>query len=220
MKILFAEDNEDLNNAVVKGLNARNYITDSVFDGNEALSKASYNDYDVIILDLNLPFMDGMEVAQEIRKNNSKVPLIALTARDNIKDKLKGFEYGFDDYITKPFEFEELVARVEALIRRSMPNNELILQCGNLLLDPDKRILTDGNTELELTKIEFSILEYLLRKKGMVVGNAELIEHIWSEEKDLIDPPIRSHIKNLRRKINDNDFQIIKTIPGVGYKID
>ena len=220
MKLLLVEDNPDLNNAITQGLKARGYNVESMFDGEEALDKTRYTDYDLGILDLNLPSIDGITLAKEIRKNGLTMPLIALTARDTIKDKLKGFETGFDDYLTKPFEFAELVARIESLIRRSKPNSEMILRVDNVILSPGERSVKVDKKEIVLTKIEFNMLEYLLRKKGLVVSSSELIEHVWSEEPDLVDPPIRTHIKNLRRKIGDTKFEKIKTIAGIGYKID
>ena len=220
MKILIIEDNKDINSALVKGFKTRGFSVDCSFDGIDGWDKLRVNDYDIAIIDLNLPQKDGISIANEARENNILIPLLALTARDQLKDKLTGFKSGFDDYLTKPFEFAELTARVEALIRRSKPNNEIVLTIRNICLDPNKREVTLDKNKLELTKIEFNILEYLLRKKGVVVTNSELIEHVWSEEPDLVDPPIRSHIKNLRKKINDSNLDLIITLPGVGYKVD
>ena len=220
MKILIIEDNKDLLNALVKGFTNKGFRVDSAEEGKDGYNKLYVNEYDVAIIDLNLPFKSGFEIVKEAREANIDIPFLALTARDQLEDKLIGFKTGFDDYITKPFEFPELIARVEALIRRSKPNSEVILSIGDLRVDPQKRIVLYLDEEIELTKIEFNILEYLLRKKGIVVSNSELIEHIWSEESDLLDPPIRSHIKNLRKKIHDVNFDILKTLPGIGYKID
>lgn len=219
MKILVVEDNTELNEAVVRGLKNRNYTVDNAFDGKEGKMKVEINDYDLIVLDLNLPHKDGIEVARELRDGGNYTPIIALTARDRLIDKLDGFEVGFDDYLTKPFEFKELAARIEAIIRRSKPNKQVILKYNEISLDPKKRISFIGDDELELTRYEFNLLEYLLRNKGNVVKNSDLIEHIWGEDSDLLNPPIRSHIKNLRKKLNDDKFELIETVPGVGYKI-
>jgi len=220
MKLLVVEDNKELNEALKQGLSSRGYTIDIAQDGAYGLELALVNEYDAIILDLNLPKKDGIEVGKKIRDARIKTPIIALTARDTLKEKLKGFESGFDDYLTKPFEFEELVARVEAMIRRSKPNDNIILKVGSIKLNPKKREVRSGTRKVSLTKIEFNILEYLLRNKGIVIKNVELIEHVWGEDSDLIDPPIRSHIKNLRKKIGDKNLEIIITIPGVGYKIE
>ncbi len=220
MKILIVEDEKNINVALNKGLKEAGFEVDSAFDGSEGLIKAQVNEYDVIVLDLNLPKLDGIEVCRKIRQKDKKTAIIALTARDGLTDKLKGLNIGFDDYMTKPFSFDELLARINVLIRRSKPNKDVILSVKNIKLDPLKRKVFVDKKEVKMGKIEFNILEYLLRHRGIVVKNSELIEHIWSEDKDLLDPPIRSHIKNIRKKINDKDFSIIQTVPGVGYKID
>ena len=219
MKILIVEDNIELNTALCKGLQNKGFTIDTALDGKSGLNKSQINEYDLIILDLNLPYINGIKLAKKIRDSNSKIPLLALTARDKLTDKLVGFDSGFDDYLTKPFAFPELVARVQNLIRRSKPQKSMVLKIGKLKINPKTRKTYIGKKEIKLTKIEFNILEYLIRNKGIVIKNEELIEHIWNEESDLLDPPIRSHIKNLRKKINDKDFDIIKTIPGIGYKM-
>lgn len=219
MKLLIVEDNNDIRSALKMGLENAGYTVDEAADGSEGLSLAQINEYDLILLDINLPEKDGYAIVSRIRDENTEVPVIALTARDALNDKLHGFDSGFDDYVTKPFELAELLARVNAFIRRSKPNKDLVLVYKSIELDPAKRWVKVDKDEVTLTKIEFNMLEYLLRNKGMVVNSAELIEHIWGEDADLLDPPIRSHIKNLRKKIGDKDLTIIQTIPGVGYKI-
>ncbi len=220
MKLLIVEDSKKLNNSLKEGLRQVGFEVDTAFDGQEGLDKALINDYDLIVLDLNLPKIDGIEVGRKIRRENKEVAIIALTARDGLTDKIKGLNIGFDDYMVKPFSFDELVARINVLLRRVKPNKDVILKTDNITLDPLKREMFLEDQKINLSKIEFNILEYLLRHKGIVVSNADLIEHIWNEDKDLLDPPIRSHIKNLRKKIKDNDFTIIQTVPGVGYKIE
>lgn len=220
MKILIIEDQKDLNSAIAKGLKSRGFAVDQVFDGKDGLAKATVNRYDTIVLDLNLPFLDGIQVGIKLREAKITTPIIALTARDSLKDKLLGFTTGFDDYLTKPFDFPELVARIIALVRRAHPNKEPLLITDKISLNPTTRQASIARKPVKLTKIEFNILEYLLRKKGVVVTNQEIIEHIWSEEADLLDPPIRSHIKNLRKKLGDKDLAIIETIAGVGYRIN
>ncbi|MCA9382059.1 response regulator transcription factor [Candidatus Dojkabacteria bacterium] len=222
MKILVVEDTVELCDSMTSVLIDTGYTVDKAYDGKEGLSMASVNIYDLVVLDINLPSYSGFQIAKELKEceETHSVPVIAVTARYELDDKLKGFEIGFDDYITKPFEMKEFVARVDAVIRRSKPNKSVILETDDIQLDPQRRVVTRGKKEVELTKIEFNILEYLLRNKSLIVTNEQLIESVWGEDSDLLDPPIRSHIKNLRKKIGDDDFTIIKTIPGIGYKID
>jgi DNA-binding response OmpR family regulator len=223
MKILIVEDEKDLNSALMKAFEKHGFTVDSSLDGKDGLGMGLINEYDAIVLDLNLPELDGVEVCKQIRAENTKTPILALTARDGLKDKLQGFDSGFDDYLTKPFDLPELVARVRNLIRRSKPQKSVTLHLNKhgteIKLDPRRRTIKLNTRPLDLTKIEFNILEYLLRKQNIAVSNTELIEKIWSESSDLLDPPIRSHIKNLRKKLGDDDFQLIETLPGVGYKV-
>jgi DNA-binding response OmpR family regulator len=221
MKLLIVEDTKELCDALVLLLEKSGYTVDHSYDGKEGLEMARVNEYDLIILDINLPHYSGFDIAKDLRVDyKKKTPIIALTARYSIDDKLNGFGIGFDDYITKPFETEELLARVEALLRRSKPEKDIILKVGDIKLLSKERKVYKNKKEINLTKIEFNILEYLLRNRGIVVKNSELVEMIWGEDSDLLDPPVRAHIKNLRKKIGDDKFEIIKTIPGVGYKID
>ncbi|HEX9804609.1 MAG TPA: response regulator transcription factor [Candidatus Dojkabacteria bacterium] len=217
MKILIIEDNEYLRSALEKGFNSRGYTVNSAEDGAQAVMELLVNSYDLAVVDINLPKKNGFEIAKKIRMEKNMTPLLALTARDSLKDKLVGFDGGFDDYLTKPFEFSELFARVDALIRRSKPQKNVDLKIGDLILKSNIRKVFISKKEISLTKIEYNILEYLLRKKGNAATNEELIEHIWHEDADLTAPPVRSHIKNLRKKIQGN---YIQTINGVGYKIE
>lgn len=221
MKILVVEDNLDLNKAVVKGLTDAGFTVDSAVTGTEAWQSISINEYDLVVLDINLPGASGLEVLEKVRKDDelSDLPILALTARDSLDDKLTGLNNGFDDYLTKPFEFLELVARIRALLRRSKPNSDITLSYQNIVLDPTSRVCQVSGKDITLTKLEFNLLEYLLRHQGLVVQTTELIEHLWGEEADLLNPPVRTHIKNLRRKLGDDDLSLIQTIPGVGYKM-
>lgn len=219
MKILIVEDNGILRNSLKEGFRFNGYEVDATGLGKEGIQKSQINKYDLIILDLNLPDIDGVEICKNIRRTNPDVPVLALTARDSLNDKLRGFENGFDDYLTKSFELEELMARAKALIKRGKPVKNEKFTVGNLEIIPIERKVSEDGKDIKLSKIEFNILEFLLRHRGMVVKNEDLIENIWNEEKDLLDPPIRSHIKNLRRKIGDDKFTLIQTLPGVGYKI-
>lgn len=222
MKVLIVEDTTELCDSMASVLTDSSYTVDKAYDGKEGLTMATVNIYDLVVLDINLPEYSGFDIAKELKESEETkhIPVIAVTARYELDDKLKGFEIGFDDYITKPFEMKEFVARVDAVIRRSKPNKSMVLEVDDIQLDPQKRIVTRKGKEIELTKIEFNILEFLLRNKSLIVTNEQMIESIWGEDSDLLDPPVRSHIKNLRKKIGDDDFTIIKTIPGIGYKID
>lgn len=219
MKILIVEDNNQLNYALKEGLQNDGFVVDVSYDGKNGLFKARVNDYDLIVLDLNLPEIDGIKLAKNLRCKNINIPIIALTARDKVESKLHGFEVGFDDYMTKPFEYAELVARIKAIIRRSKPERDVHLKLKDIVMDPRSRTVKRSGHKIVLTKTEFNIFEYLLRKKGLVVSYAEIVEHIWGEDSDLLDPPIRSHIKNLRNKLGDDGLDLIKTKPGIGYKI-
>lgn len=219
MKVLLVEDNKELSKAMVNGLSNEDFVVTPVYTAESAIYEAKINKFDLIILDLNLPDKSGYEVATEIRDLENYIPIIAVTARDSVQDKLKGFTVGFDDYVTKPFDMRELAARCNAIYRRNNPNKSVILKHQDLEMDTERRLVTRDGEVLSLTKIEYNILEYLLRKEGYVVTYEELIEKIWGDEKDLIEPPIRSHIKNIRKKIKDENLEIIETIPGVGYKI-
>ncbi|MBN2100576.1 response regulator transcription factor [Candidatus Dojkabacteria bacterium] len=220
MKILLVEDSKELLEAMAQALIDEGYTVDQAQDGNKGYEYAMVNGYDILILDLNLPNKSGYEIAKAFRKDNSTTPIMAVTARDALPDKLKGFDLGFDDYLTKPFEIPELMARVRALIRRSKPNKKKVIETHNLKIDSQSRKVMEGKKEIDLTKTEFNILEYLVRHQGLVVENGKLIEAIWGEDADLLDPPVRSHVKNLRKKIGDDNMTIIKTVPGVGYIIE
>lgn len=204
---------------MVNGLTNEEFAVTPVYTAASAIYEIEINKYDLVVLDLNLPDRSGFEVAQEIRKKTDYLPIVAVTARDSVQDKLKGFHIGFDDYVTKPFDMRELAARCSAIYRRNNPNKSVVLVHQDLEMDTERRFVKRDDKEIKLTKIEYNILEYLLRKEGFVVTYEELIEKIWGDDKDLIEPPIRSHIKNIRKKIKDESLDIIQTIPGVGYKI-
>lgn len=222
-KILVVEDNEDMLSAVSSTLKAQ---------GNEVLSAESAekakeilfddDDIDIGILDINLPGESGLELTQYIRDMDINVPLIAITARDSLKDKIEGLESGFTDYIVKPFDLNELVARVHAHLRQAGHNEEkqLVIRTQNFEIRPDAFEFLMKDNSVELTKIEFRIMQKLMEHNTVMVPLDDLIEFAWGEHSDLINPPIRIHIANLRKKINDDDFTLIKTIPGTGYKLN
>jgi two-component system, OmpR family, response regulator len=221
MRLLVVEDEKDLIDALEKGLKQRGYAVDKALDGQEALEKFRISQYDVVLLDLNLPKKDGIEVAKEIRSENTEVGIIMLTARGEIKNRIEGLTTGADDYMPKPFSFDELLARIEALIRRKSIVKDVVLEFGDLLLDPVTRKVAKGQNELVLTNKEFKILEYLLRNQGKAVSAEELFEHVWNENANLFSQTLKAQINNLRRKLDGPVAceSIIKTIKNVGYKI-
>ena len=221
MRLLIVEDEEALRKPVKRFLEKQGFAVDEVDNGNSALEYIFANDYDCILLDLNLPEKDGISVSKEIREEMNNVPIIMVTARSQIYNKLEGFDSGADDYITKPFDLNELVARINALIKRNSRNADEILGCDEfeLLVDENSVLLKKDRKKVELSNKEVGILEYLLRNKGKIVSAEELLEHVWDREIDTFSDTVKTHIKTLRKKI-DPKKKIIKTVRGKGYKVD
>lgn len=222
MRILIIEDEENLAKPLKKCLENRGFAVDYAQEGKTGLKLAQTNEYDCILLDLNLPEVDGIEIARQLREQENTSPIIMVTARSQIFNKLEGFDHGADDYVTKPFDLEELIARINAVIKRSSNNKIERLVAGNIELIPDKNSVNidqEGNSsEITLTTKETGILEYLIRNKGKIVSAEELLEHVWDQEVDLFTNTIKTHIKTLRKKI-DPDKKLIKTVRGKGYRI-
>jgi len=191
------------------------YIVDEASDGEEALELLNLNSYDCVVLDLNLPKIDGIEVTKSIRRKENFVSIIMLTARSQIYDKLTGFDIGADDYITKPFDMKELLARIKAIVRRSN-GNAMLLKFADYEVLPDMNILRKGKEEVRLTNKEMGVLEYLLVHKNKIVSAEELLEHVWDREVDMFTDTVKTHIKTLRKKI-DPHKKYIKTVRGKGY---
>lgn len=221
MRILIVEDELDLANALARGLRQKGYAVDIAVNGEEGWELGQINEYDLAILDLNLPKLDGMEVCKRLRSSKPKMLILMLTARSRLEDKIIGLDLGADDYLVKPFHFEELTARIRALLRRDLRVREPILHAGDLKVDPASRIAWQGKRRLELTAKEFAILEYLMRHPGEVVSQEKLIEHVWNEDVNLFTTSVRVHIHSLRRKLGDNVDcpQYIETIAGIGYRL-
>jgi Response regulators consisting of a CheY-like receiver domain and a winged-helix DNA-binding domain len=222
MRILIIEDEVDFAQALSRGLKNQGYAVDVAKDGKEGWELGTVNPYDLVILDLNLPLIDGLEVCRLLRHRRPDLLILILTARDQIRDRVIGLDMGADDYLVKPFHFEELTARIRALLRRDLRVREPILHVGDLQIDPAERIAWKGKRRLDLTAKEFSILEYLARHKDEIVTSEQLIEHTWGE--DEIDPfsaSIRVHIHSLRRKLGDksDSTRYIETIVGQGYRL-
>lgn len=220
MRILIVEDEKDLASAIAKGLRKKGYAADIVYDGEEALFMTDVNDYDLVILDLNLPKVDGIEVCRNIRASGSPTGILMLTARSGLDDRIKGLDYGADDYLVKPFHFPELLARVRAVLRRKGEHRDTILRCGDLVIDPNILKGYFRDSEINLTLKEFSILEYLMRNVGRIVSQEELFGHVWSEDANMLTQSIKVHINNIRKKLNAVGARdILSTVRGRGYML-
>jgi DNA-binding response OmpR family regulator len=219
MRILLIEDEFDIAEPLIKGLKNRSFAVDYSENGKEGYSLAYENSYDCIILDLNLPDMDGLEIAKKLREEKVLTPILILTARSTQNNILEGFESGTDDYMVKPFNFSELVYRVNSLIKRNSYNKEDILTLDGIEIDLKGCKVTKDGVEVVLNNKELGILEYLARNKGKVVSQEELLEHVWDQEIDMLSQTVRTNIKTLRKKI-DPDKILIKNIKGKGYVIE
>lgn len=222
MRLLVVEDDQTIARAIKDGLEQESFAVDIVHDGEEAYLSAVEDDYDLIILDIMLPGMNGNEVAKKLRGKKINSPILMLTAKGEIPDKVRGLNTGADDYMTKPFSFEELLARVRALLRR--PTNRLgeVLEAGDLRLDTLSRQAKRGNKTLQLSSKEYALLEYLMRNQGMVLSKHNIINHVWDFDADILPNTVEVFIKYLRDKI-DKPFKgpaHIKTIRGFGYKVE
>jgi DNA-binding response OmpR family regulator len=220
MRILVTEDERDLADALAKGLERQGYAVDIAYDGEEALRLAEVNDYDLLVLDLNLPKVDGMEVCKRLRDSGSSIGILMLTARSGLDSRVDGLDIGADDYLVKPFHFPELLARVRAILRREGEHKKPILRTGDLMLDPNTIRAAVRDTQVTLTAKEFGILEYLIRNVGRVVSQEEILEHVWSEDANMFTQSIKVHINNLRKKLDAAGGEgLISTVKGKGYMI-
>ena len=221
MRLLVVEDESDLATALGKELTRDGYAVDLAEDGEEALFLIEINNYDLVVLDLNLPELDGLEVLARLRADHPLAKVLILTARTEVEDRVRGLDMGAHDYLTKPFYLKELKARVRALLRRDFVTQDTVLRCGHLKMDTVKHIAWCENRPLELTRKEFAILRYLLLQTGKVVSQEELLEHIWDDMVNPFTNVVRVHINTLRRKLGDNAEKpvYIETISGMGYRL-
>ena len=220
MRILVVEDEKDLAEAIAAGLRKQGYAADIVLEGAEALRSFEVNEYDLLILDLNLPKVDGIEVCKKIRAGGSSAGILMLTARSSLDDRVKGLDLGADDYLVKPFHFPELLARVRALLRREGVPRPAILRVGELVLDPNALKGYFRGSEIALTIKEFAIIEYLMRNAGRIVSQEELLEHVWNEDTNLFTQTIKVHMKNIRKKLDAAGAgELITTVKGRGYML-
>jgi two-component system copper resistance phosphate regulon response regulator CusR len=218
MRLLLVEDDEGIIRFLEKGLREAKYAVDVARDGDDALYKTSLNDYDVVILDIMIPGRDGLEVCRELRNRGSKVPVIMLTARDDVRDRVLGLDVGADDYLTKPFQVSELLARLRALMRRGPALKSTVIEIGDLRIDTSAQTVSRAGRSLALTAREYALIEYLARNADRVVSRSELIEHVWNERYDSYSNVIDVHINHLRQKIDrESDQPLIHTRRGAGY---
>ena len=220
MRVLVVEDERDLNNIITKHLKKNNFNVDNVFDGEEALDYLNSTEYDLVILDVMMPKINGHEVLKTMRKENNDTPVLMLTAKDGIDDKVKGLDLGADDYLIKPFDFDELSARIRAITRRKFGNTTNILQIDDLIIDINKKIVTRAGINIELTAKEYEVLEYLIQNKGHILSRDKIRDGVWNFDYEGESNIIDVIIKNIRKKIAIGDSKdLIFTKRGLGYVI-
>lgn len=216
MKILLVEDEVQLSNVIAKGLSKLSYVVEQAFDGEEALELLYINSYNLVVLDLNLPKIDGLEVLKRIRERDKEIKVIILSARNMTEDKVRGLELGANDYMEKPFDFKELVARIDNLLRWSFIQKDTILDYGDIKIDSSKKLVYYKEEDIELTNKEYGILEYLAYNDGRLVSSEEIMEHVWGEDSEIFfSTSFQYHMSSLRKKLRIKDF--IKNVRGQGY---
>lgn len=221
MRILIVEDNEKLAQSLKKGLEQEGFVADYLLDGESGQKRleSTDNTYDVVILDLMLPKKDGLTVCKELREQHISVPILMLTAKDTIPDKVKGLHVGADDYLIKPFAFDELVARLHVLMRRPQVMYSEEIQVNELMVNPVSRKVSKNGEEIKLTQKEFAILLYMMRNPNKVITRQEILDHVWDYEFTSFSNLVDVKIKNLRKKV-DPENKIIETIRSVGYRFN
>ena len=221
MRILVVEDEHRIASTIKKGLEQEKFAVDVAYNGTDGYDMAVSENYDAIILDLMLPEKDGLEISRDLRKQQIHTPILILTAKSQVQDKVAGLDMGADDYLTKPFSFEELIARIRALSRRPHKSLGSVLQIADLKLDSKTFLVSRNKNKINLSNKEFSILEYLMRNKGKIISKDQIISHVWDYNADILPNTVEVNIKNLRAKM-DRSFnkKLIHTIWGFGYKIE
>ena len=221
MRILVVEDEPTAATVLAKGLREHAYAVDVAADGESALQQVGANDYDLLILDIMLPVMNGLDVCRQLRADGTAVPVLMLTARGGLDERVEGLDAGADDYLPKPYHFRELLARVRALLRRGPALASAVLTVEDLIIDTRARRVERAGRPIQLTTKEYTLLEYLVKRQGEIVGRADIAEHVWDDSFDPMSNLIEVYIQRLRRKIDD-DFAIklIQTRRGAGYTID
>lgn len=219
MQILIVEDEEKIANFLRRGLLEESYAVDIARDGEEALYKFDINEYDLVLLDLLIPKMDGVAVCRKIREKNTNIPILVLTAKDAVEDKVAGLDAGADDYMTKPFSFSELTARIRALIRRGNKADPTVLTIDDLFLNPATRTAERNHKPITLTAREYALLEYFMRHPNIVLTKTQLLEHVWDYNYEGLSNIVETYVKYLRQKIKTSakDKELIHTLRGSGY---
>ncbi len=219
MQILIIEDEVKIANILRQGLMEDSYSVDIARDGEEGWEKIMINTYDIIIMDLMLPKIDGFTLCKKIRTQNIHTPVLMLTARDAIDDKIEGLDTGADDYVTKPFSFAEISARIRALLRRGNKTDPVILQIADLILNPATKEVTRDNKKIILTAREYALLEYFMRNPNTVLSKTQLLEHVWDYQYEGLSNIVETYIKYVRQKlkINNKSSDLIHTVRGLGY---
>jgi len=221
MRILLVEDEKKVADIIVRGLKAERFAVDVYHDGQSGWEAADTYNYDLIILDLMLPGLTGTEILARVRRKNSLVPVLILTARDGMADKIKNFETGADDYLTKPFAFAELLLRVKALLRRGPVNRASVIRVGDLEVDRLSQSVKRAGKKIELTAKEYALLEYLATQPGRVFSRTMIIEHVWDQSFEGLTNIVDVYVRHLREKLNDTfPNQLLRTVRGVGYSLD
>jgi DNA-binding response OmpR family regulator len=221
MRILVVEDEPVAAEVLARGLREHAYAVDVSADGEAALEQSSINDYDLIVLDVQLPGIDGLELCRRLRESGSTVPLLMLTARGGLDQRVEGLDAGADDYLPKPYHFPELLARIRALLRRGPNLASAVLTVHDLTIDPRARRVERAGRSIQLTSKEYALLEYLVKRTGDVVGRAEIAEHVWDDSFDPMSNLIEVYIQRLRRKIDDGHrLKLLRTQRGAGYTLD
>ena len=218
MRLLVAEDQKDLNDIITKTLTRNHYTVDSCFDGQEALDYLDMAEYDAVILDIMMPKKNGLEVLKSLRASGNAVPVLLLTARDSVSDRVTGLDAGADDYLIKPFAFEELLARIRVMLRKREGRAQNRCQAADLTVDLDTRTVMRGNIPITLSSKEFSILEYLITNQGIVLSRDRIEQHIWNYDYEGGSNVVDVYIRYLRKKIDDGfEPKLIHTVRGAGY---
>jgi len=218
MRILVVEDNQKLAGYIRKALEQNSYSVDCIYDGKTAEDRIAYGEYDLVILDILLPKKDGIAVCKDLRKQDINIPIIMLTAKGQLDDKIEGLDAGADDYLLKPFELKELLARIRALLRRPKIKTAEILTAQDISMDNAKHTIQKTKKELKVTLKEYAVLEYLIRNKNKTVTRDQILDHCWDFSYDSFSNIVDVYIKQLRKKLVDNDEQYIQTVRGVGYQ--
>jgi len=220
MRVLLIEDDRKAAKLLAKGLQEEGFVIDVAVTGEEGEEQAAVNEYDVIVLDWLLPGKDGIAVCRSLRAHDISTPILMLTARDSLTDRVNGLSTGADDYLTKPFAFAELLARIRALLRRSRLARPTVLRVADLTLDPATRRVARAGVVVALTTKEYAILEVLMQRAGEIVSRTRLVERVWDEASDVIDNLVDAHVSHLRKKVDRRgSIPLIHTVRGFGYRL-